>query len=298
MTRADHHPILVIGHRGMLGCDFLARLQADGRRPIGLDVQEIDITRAAQVEAALGDCHPALVVNCAAYTAVDKAESEPDVAYAVNRTGPENLAVACSRHRLPLIHISTDYVFDGKAAQPYKEDDPAHPINVYGHSKWEGEKAVRANLPEHLIVRTAWLYGIHGNSFVRTIRRLANEREELRIVADQYGSPTWTGDLSDALARISADLLTGAVHGAWGTYHFTNSGQSSWYDFARLVVEHARRAGEVKVQRIVPIASTEYPVATPRPAYSVLDCSRITRKFGIVPRPWETAFAEMSSHHP
>ncbi len=298
MTKADDHPILVIGHRGMLGCDFLARLQADDRRPIGLDVQEIDITRATQVEAALGDYHPALVVNCAAYTAVDKAESEPDAAYAVNRRGPENLAVACSRHRLPLIHISTDYVFDGKATQPYKEDDPAHPINVYGHSKWEGEEAIRANLPEHLIVRTAWLYGIHGNSFVRTIRRLANEREELRIVADQYGSPTWTGDLSDALARISADLLTGAIHGAWGTYHFTNSGQTSWYDFARLIVEHARRTGEVKVQRVVPIASTEYPVATPRPAYSVLDCSRITRKFGIVPRSWETAFAEMSSYHP
>lgn len=293
MTHSDQHPILVIGHRGMLGHDLLARLQSSGITPIGLDLQEIDITRAPEVDAALGDHQPALVVNCAAYTAVDKAESEPELAFAVNCGGPENLAVACRRHHLPLIHISTDYVFDGKASHPYKEDDPANPINVYGHSKWEGEQAVRTHLPEHLIVRTAWLYGIQGSSFVRTIRRLAGEREELRVVADQHGSPTWTGDLSAALVAIAMNLLTDAVRAPYGTYHFCNAGQTTWFDFARLIVDHARRKGEVKVERLVPIASADYPAAAPRPAYSVLDCSKIIRMFGIIPRPWEAAFEEM-----
>lgn len=290
----DRYLVMVIGHRGMLGRDLIARLQASKIASLGLDLQEIDITRASEVHAALGDHQPSLVINCAAYTAVDKAEAERDLAFAVNSTGPENLAAACSYYHLPLIHISTDYVFDGKATQPYKEDEPANPTNVYGHSKWEGEKAVRARLSEHLIVRTAWLYGVHGNSFVKTIRRLAGEREELRIVADQCGSPTWTGDLSDALVTISVKLLNAGVRTPWGTYHFCNAGQTTWYDFARLIVDRARREGEVKVQRVVPIASADYPVATPRPAYSVLDCSKIGRGFGITPRPWQEAFEEMS----
>ncbi len=294
MIRPDQQPILVIGHRGMLGRDLLVRLQASGFAPVGLDLGEIDITRAPDVDTALGHHRPFLVINCAAYTAVDKAEKEPELAFAVNRTGPENLAVACRRHHLPLIHISTDYVFDGKANQPYKEDDPANPLSVYGHSKWEGEQTVRTHLPEHLIVRTAWLYGIHGNSFVKAIRRLAGEREELRVVADQYGSPTWTGDLSGALTAVAMRVLADADRTTWGTYHFCNAGQTTWYDFARLIVDYARRQGPVKAERVVPITSAEYPLLTPRPSYSVLDCSKIARLFGITPRPWETAFEEMN----
>ena len=285
--------ILVMGHCGMLGRDLIARFEANRYTVIGLDCHEIDITRAPQVDAAIGDHGPQLVINCAAYTAVDKAEAEPELAFAVNLTGPENLAKACMHVGVPLIHISTDYVFDGKATRPYREDDPVNPLNVYGRSKREGEQAVRTRLPAHLIVRTAWLYGVHGNSFVKTIMRLAMEREELQIVADQHGSPTWTEDLSGALLEMSMRVLRDPRDVPWGTYHYCNSGRTTWFDFARLIVEAARPRGEVKVKRLVPIASADYPVATPRPAFSVLDCTKIARNFGITPRPWEEAFAGM-----
>ena len=175
----------------------------------------------------------------------------------------------------------------------YREDDPVNPLNVYGRSKWEGEQAVRTRLPEHLIVRTAWLYGVHGNSFVKTILRLAMEREELHIVADQHGSPTWTEDLSE---RPAGNVDAGAARSpgcSLGNLPLLQRGRTTWYDFARLIVEEARPQGEVKVKRVVPIASADYPVAAPRPAFSVLDCTKIARNFGITPRPWETAFKEM-----
>ena len=291
---APHFAILVIGHRGMLGQDLLACFEARGQQPIGLDLQEIDITSALQVNAALGKHEPQLVINCAAYTAVDKAEVEPDLAFAVNRTGPENLANECSRLGIPLIHLSTDYIFDGKATRPYREDDPAGPLSVYGRSKWEGEEAVRRLLPEHLILRTAWLYGVNGNNFVKTMMRLAREKDELRVVADQYGSPTWTRDLSDTLVEMSLQVLTGSVPSPWGTYHYCNAGWTTWYEFAVRIVEQARSQGDVQVKRVVPIPSSEYPLPTPRPAYSVLDCTKIARVFGITPRPWQEAFAEMT----
>ncbi len=285
--------ILVIGHRGMLGQDLLACFEARGQTPVGLDVQEIDITLAVQVDGVLREHKPQLVINCAAYTAVDKAEVEPDLAFAVNRTGPENLAKGCKHLGIPLIHLSTDYIFDGKATRPYQEDDPAGPLSVYGRSKWAGEQSVRSLLPEHLIVRTAWLYGVRGNNFVKTMLRLARERDELRVVADQYGSPTWTGDLSDILVEMSLQVLSGSVTAPWGTYHCCNDGWTTWFEFARCIVDHAREMGEVKVQRMVPIASSEYPLPTPRPAYSILDCTKIARVFGINPRPWQVAFADM-----
>jgi dTDP-4-dehydrorhamnose reductase len=291
---APHHgPILVIGHRGMLGQDLLARLASSGMAAIGLDLEEIDITRSQQVHAITRDHQPSLVINCAAYTAVDQAESEPDLAFAVNRDGPQNLADACHGLGIPLIHISTDYVFDGEARRPYREDDAVNPINVYGHSKWEGEQAVRSRLLQHLIVRTAWLYGIHGHNFVKTILQLARDREELRVVADQYGSPTWTGDMSDALVAMAGQVVADSGSIQWGTYHYCNAGETTWYDLARLIVEEARHKGPVKVTRVVPIASAEYPLPTPRPAYSVLDCTRIARSFGITPRPWPAALADM-----
>jgi dTDP-4-dehydrorhamnose reductase len=289
----QHGPILVIGHRGMLGQDLLARLASSGMAAVGLDLEEIDITRSQQVYAITRDHHPSLVINCAAYTAVDQAESEPDLAFAVNRDGPQNLADACHGLGIPLIHISTDYVFDGEARRPYREDDAVNPINVYGHSKWEGEQAVRSRLLQHLIVRTAWLYGIHGHNFVKTILQLARDREELRVVADQYGSPTWTGDMSDALVAMARQVVADSGSIQWGNYHYCNAGETTWYDLARFIVEQARRKGPVKVTRVVPIASAEYPLPTPRPAYSVLDCTRIARSFGITPRPWPAALADM-----
>lgn len=288
-----HGAVLVLGHRGMLGRDLLARLQSSGRPAIGLDVEEIDITQAQDVRSIIEDHHPALVINCAAYTAVDRAESEPDLAFAVNRDGPGNLADVCHDPGIPLIHISTDYVFDGKADRPYRETDAVNPINVYGRSKWEGEQVVRTRLARHLIVRTAWLYGVHGQNFVKTILKLARDREELRVVADQYGGPTWTGDMSDALVAMTSQVLTDSGSIQWGTYHYCNAGATTWYDLARLIVEEARQNELLKVNRVVPISSAEYPLPTPRPAYSVLDCTKIKRVFGITPRPWAIALADM-----
>ena len=277
----------------MLGQDLIACFESSGLKAIGLGSREIDVTKSEQVDTIVMDLAPHLVINCAAYTAVDRAESEPEAAFAVNRTGPENLANVCRRLRIPLIHMSTDYVFDGRSNRPYLEEDPVNPINVYGLSKWEGEQAVRTCLPEHLIVRTAWLYGVHGHNFVKTMLRLAREREELRVVVDQHGSPTWTGDMSTALVKMSLKVLTDLDPISWGTYHYCSAGETTWYDFARLIVEEARRTGPVKATCIVPITSAEFPSSTSRPAYSVLDCNRIGRVFGITPRPWPLALAEM-----
>jgi dTDP-4-dehydrorhamnose reductase len=285
--------VFVTGHRGMLGTDLLPALDAAGLTPIGNDGPRVDITREDATLTALKACRPALVINCAAYTAVDKAESESPKAFAVNRDGAAHLARACAAVGAPLVHVSTDYVFDGQASRPYREDDATNPLGVYGRSKCEGEERVRALCERHLIVRTSWLFGAHGHSFVRTIRRLALERDELRVVADQRGCPTWTGDLAAALAALArAALEPGA---AWGTYHYRGAGETTWHGFAEAIVAQiARRRG--KSPPVRPIDTAAYPTPARRPAYSVMDCARIEQAFDVRPEPWSRGMAAVLDH--
>jgi len=279
--------IILIGNKGMLGRDLQSRLQNAGFATKGLDIDELDITQPEAILPLLEPYGADLAINCAAYTAVDKAEAESELAFAVNSDGPANLSDACKKLEVPLIHISTDYVFDGNAKRPYREDDPVDPLGVYGQSKWAGEEAVRSRLKEHLIVRTSWLYGVHGNNFVKTILKLAREKEELKVVADQEGCPTWTGDLSDALLALVYRINKDRTGIKWGTYHFCGSGTASWYDFARAIVDEASKRESLRALRLTPIATADYPTPAKRPKWSVLDCTKMERTFGIRRRHWK-----------
>src|SRR5208283_2197716 len=263
--------VVVVGSGGMLGCEVVESVKSAGRKVAALDIPLIDITKRENVRSVLGGIgSPCLLINCAAYTAVDKAESEPEAAFAVNRDGPANLAGECERRGMPLIHISTDYVFNGESDSPYKEDDAADPLNVYGRSKWEGEEAVRSRLAEHIIVRTSWLYGSGGQNFVKTILRLGKERDELEVVSDQYGCPTWSFDLAECLVRIAERVLLGSEDASWGTFHFCGEGVTTWYEFALAILDEARRRESSGIARVSPVPGSSYPTVAVRPRYSVL----------------------------
>jgi dTDP-4-dehydrorhamnose reductase len=284
--------IIVVGSSGMLGWEVVESLKRGGFKAAPLDIPLIDITKRESARSVLGGIgSPGLLINCAAYTAVDKAESEPEAAFAVNRDGPANLADECERLGIPLIHISTDYVFNGKSDRPYKEEDAADPQNVYGLSKWEGEEAVRSRLARHIIVRTSWLYGSRGLNFVKTILRLGKEREELKVISDQYGCPTWSFDLAGCLVRIAEHALSGLEEVPWGTYHFCGEGITTWYHFAFAILDEARRRESSRIARVSPVPSSSYPTVAARPGYSALDCGKIEASFGIAPPPWEKSLA-------
>ncbi len=285
--------IAVIGSQGMLGQDLLARLRGAGFAVAGFCQPELDITGSDQVNSCLTTLGSDLVINCAAYTAVDKAESEPDAAFSVNRDGPAHLANACRRMGVPLVHLSTDYVFDGQQEGPYLEDDPTNPVGVYGLSKWQGEEAVRSSLAEHLIVRTAWLFGVHGHNFVKTILALARKQEELRVIADQHGCPTWTGDLAQALVTMATRIGENQSNVHWGTYHFCGAGKATWHGFSEVIVEQASKRETLRTVRVVPVPSTDYPTAAKRPKWSVLGCDKVGQIFQIRPRPWQEGLAAM-----
>lgn len=286
--------ILVFGGDGMLGTEVVESLKAAGYAVHPLLWPGIDITKPESVRSVFAEhSKPGLVINCSAYTAVDKAESEPDVAFAVNRDGVARISDACLAAGTPLIHISTDYVFDGLSNIPYTEEDPAGPAGVYAASKWEGEEAVRSRLAEHLIIRTAWMYGVGGMNFVKTILKLARERRELTIIDDQFGCPTWSRDLAACITQMVSRIRTSRGGVPWGTYHFCGKGVTTWYGFTRKIVEHARRKESLKVAEVKPIPTTAYPLPAPRPAWSVLDCAKIGKAFGISPPPWEESLALM-----
>jgi dTDP-4-dehydrorhamnose reductase len=242
---------------------------------VGRTQWECDITDGAAVERAIAEVRPDAVINGAAWTRVDAAEEHEAEAEAVNATGAGLVAAACASAGIRCCHVSTDYVFDGTATTPIPEDAVASPRSAYGRTKWHGEVAVRERCPDHLIVRTSWLYGRQGPNFVLTMLRLAAERPELRVVADQHGAPTWTGHLAPAMLRLIGIAPA-------GTYHLTNSGVTTWYDFAVAIISARGLPTEV-----VPISTAEYPVAAARPAYSVLD-NRAWRDLGEPPLPeWQ-----------
>ncbi len=281
--------VLVTGACGMLGTDLCAALSRAGWQVVAADVAEFDITDRGATYAFVQECSPAVIVNCAAYTAVDQAERNRDLAFRVNRDGARNLAAAAAAIGTPVLHMSTDYVFDGTKAGAYTEEDQPNPQSVYGESKLAGERAVREALAEHYIVRTAWLYGIHGKSFPQTMLRLAQEGRPIRVVNDQRGCPTYTEHLAEALIAIIA-------RPNYGICHAVNSGSCTWYELACEVLRSAGVEAEV-----VPITTAEYPTPARRPANSVLDTSRLEQVYGISLPDWRAgvaAFCERWKHGP
>ena len=264
--------IEVIGARGQLGRELLRVLSPTAHQTSGHDLDAVDVTDAASVARLLDTVAPDAVINCAAWTAVDAAEANAEAARAVNAAGPGILAEACRDRDILLCHLSTDYVFDGRTSAPIDETAIPSPRSPYGRTKLAGEEAVRQTWARSQIVRTAWLYGQEGPNFVLTMLRLAREARVLRVVADQRGSPTWTGHLAPALVRL-------VERGTAGTYHLTNSGVASWYEFAEAIVHDAGLRA-----RVEPITTSEYPVVAERPAYSVLD-NRAWRRLGEAPLP-------------
>ena len=254
---------------------------------------QLNVTNREQVFQNVASTAPKVVINAAAYTAVDKAESEKEKAFAVNRDGPTYLAEACSLHDVPLIHISTDYVFDGTKFEPHMEDDPTAPLGVYGESKLAGELAVRAGCDRHIILRTAWVHGVHGKNFVKTILRLGREGGQLRIVDDQHGNPTFARDLAEAVVAVAERIIDNTVpSGGFGTFHCVGGGATTWHQFARKIFEIGGSKG-VKIPTVEAIVTAQYPTPAPRPLNSVLDCSKLEQVYGITLRPWEDALAEM-----
>lgn len=251
--------ILITGSNGMLGHALTAALSQQ-HKLTGFDRPDFDIAQLASIQSVVASHHPDLIINAAAYTDVDGCETNVDRAFAVNALGPRNLAVVCNELNIPLVHISTDYIFDGMATTPYKEWDKPNPQSIYGKSKLLGEQYVRQLCTRHYIIRTSWLFGENGKNFVATMLRLAKERDEIGVVNDQTGSPTYTKDLAKAISEIIQQP-------AYGTYHITNSGTCTWYQFAR---EIFRQAGIDKV-RVKPIITEEINRPAPRPRYSVLD---------------------------
>jgi len=276
--------ILVTGVQGQLGCELVPLLSPFGR-VVAADRTMLDLADPDAIVAVLRRLTPAMIVNAGAYTAVDRAESEPDLARAVNSRAPGILAEEGKRSGALLIHYSTDYVFDGKRTMPYPEDAPAAPQNVYGSSKLDGERAIAASGVRAIVLRTSWVYGLRGKNCLLTIRKLAAERDALASVADQIGVPHGSRALAAATARIVGAGLPALAERS-GLYHLSCSGQASWYDFARAIVGDAPRP------RIVPITSAEYPTPARRPAYGVLATSRFESTFGFALPDWRSSLAD------
>lgn len=280
--------VMVFGAGGQIGREVCDAAWPPHYTVVPLDRSAVNITANALVRAALAREKPDLVINLAAYTAVDRAESEPEEAWAVNFAGAAHMAAGCAETGTPLIHLSTDYVFDGCKTELYREDDPVGPLGVYGCSKEAGERAIRAALEQHIILRTAWVYGVYGANFVKTMLRLAGERPVVRVVADQIGCPTAAVEIATALIAIARHIERSGVQ--WGTYHFAGAGSVSWHGFAEAIFELA--APRLRARPLLmPIRTDEYPTAARRPMHSVLDCGKIKDAFAIAPAPWRAALA-------
>jgi len=285
--------ILLTGAGGQVAWEVEQRATGAGLGVRALTRTELDITDSKAVHSTVAAAAPRVVINAAAYTAVDKAEGDKDRAFGVNRDGPGHLAAVCAAREITLVHLSTDYVFNGESKHPYVEEDFTAPLGVYGESKLAGEAAVRAFLDRHIILRTAWVYGVHGNNFVKTMLRLGRERDVLRVVDDQRGSPTFAGDIADALLVIARRVISEALpEEAYGTFHYTGGGAVTWHGFAEQIFDLA--APNIgRRPKVEAITTAEYPTPAKRPANSVLDCGKIGRTYGIMQRPWEESLKEM-----
>ncbi len=289
--------ILIVGAQGQVAWELrrtlapLGDIVAAGRHT----QPALDLAQPDSIAPAVAALAPDLIVNAAAYTAVDKAEQDIQAATRINADAVGKLALAARQRGCPLVHYSTDYVFDGTASRPYQEDAQTLPQSVYGRSKLGGELVIQGMDIPHIILRTCWVYGTRGGNFMATIRRLAREREELRIVADQRGCPTWSRHIAEATAQIIAKL--GFAPQSWqpvsGIYHLASQGEATWHDFAQRIVEHQRSRETIACQRLIPITTADYPTPAQRPAYSVLDCSKLERTFGLQLPDWREALGQV-----
>ncbi|MGH7998933.1 MAG: dTDP-4-dehydrorhamnose reductase [Brasilonema sp.] len=287
--------ILLTGSTGQVGWELQRTLMTLGEViSVGRKVQScslrIDLSQPDTIRHVIREVQPDLIVNPAAYTAVDKAESEPELAMAVNGTAPGVIAEEAKLLGAGVIHYSTDYVFNGHQATPYTEQDEPDPQNIYGKTKLAGEKAIQAVDVPHLILRTSWVYSLRGKNFLLTMLKLAQERQELRVVDDQVGAPTWSRMIAESTAQIlsqgTQDLI-GFLNRKNGIYHLTATGQTSWYGFAKAIFEYDSKRNEHKLEKLVAISSEQYPTPAKRPAYSSLDTEKISCTFGLVLPSWQ-----------
>ncbi len=284
--------IIVIGKEGQVARALAERGPAHGARIVLLGRPKLDLADPSGIEDIVLETGGDLIVNAAAYTAVDQAETEPDLAEAINGIGAGAIAGAAAAMNVPVIHISTDYVFDGTAERPYREDDPVSPLGAYGSSKLLGEQAVAEETDDHVILRTAWVYSPFGKNFVKTMLRLAGDREEIGVVADQIGSPTSALDIADGILAVGRNLLERPEDKALrGLFHMAGPGYASWAEFAAAIFELSARFGGPSA-RVRPIATADYPTPAKRPANSRLDCGKLADVHGITLPPWRTSLEE------
>jgi dTDP-4-dehydrorhamnose reductase len=280
--------ILLTGKNGQVGAELQRALPVLGEI-IALGRQELDLASPDAICRTVRDTKPDIIVNAAAYTAVDRAESEPELAMAINGTAPGILAEEARQIGAFLVHYSTDYVFDGTKDTPYTEDDVPNPLNAYGHSKLAGENAIRASGVSHYVFRTSWVYASHGHNFLNTILRLARERSQLRIVDDQMGAPTWARTIAEATVQALMRRTSGHI----GLYHLAASGTTTWFGFAEAILaEEGKMRRAPQIPRLIPIRTSEYPVAAKRPASSRLDTTLLTDTFGIRPVSWQASLVQ------
>ncbi|RMI01083.1 dTDP-4-dehydrorhamnose reductase [Stutzerimonas nitrititolerans] len=285
--------ILVCGANGQVGHEVVKRAAGFGLEALGMNRAMLDISQGEEVARAVRQLQPGLIINAAAYTHVDNAETHAEQAYAVNRDGVGYLAEAAREAGIPLLHISTDYVFSGAANAPYRETDSVSPTGVYGASKQAGEEAVRSRLEQHLILRTSWVFGAHGHNFVKTMLRLARQRDALSVVNDQVGCPTYAGSIAEVLLALAARHAR-REELAWGLYHFGGQPACSWYDFAVEIFRQAEAGGLLSRRpQVTPICSAQYPTPARRPAWSVLDCRRFEGTFGLAAPDWHRDLASV-----
>lgn len=281
--------VLISGQHGQVSRELQRRLGRVGEL-IVLGRDQLDLAQPEQIRQQVQKVRPDLIINAAAHTAVDLAESEPETAFAINAVAPGIFAEEALKLGIPLIHYSTDYVFDGMKVGPYNEDDTPNPLGVYGKSKLAGERAITDVQGKHLILRTSWVYSAHGRNFLLTMQRLLQERPEVRIVADQIGAPTWAGTIANSTLALIERWQAGEA-ATWGTYHLTAQGETSWFGFAQAIGEALRQQGK-PCANLLPIASSDYPTPAARPLNSCLDCSRLQREWGISQPDWQLALRE------
>ncbi|MFJ4458043.1 dTDP-4-dehydrorhamnose reductase [Pseudomonas sp. NPDC089392] len=281
--------ILVCGRNGQVAQALQVHLAGLGELHV-LGREQLDLAAPEALRAPLRRLAPELIINAAAYTAVDQAEQEPELAFAINADGPRVLAEEAKRLGAPLIHFSTDYVFDGGKTTPYNEDDAPSPLGVYGHSKLAGEQAIVAVAGKHLILRTSWVYSRYGRNFLLTMQRLLQEQPQLRVVDDQVGAPTWAGTLATSTRSLIERWQAGQA-GAWGIYHLAAQGETSWFGFAQAIAEQLKAQG-LPCAELLPIPSSEYPTPARRPLNSRLDCTRLAREWQVNLPHWQQALID------
>lgn len=289
--------VLVFGAAGQVGSDIIRTAQRLGIDTVACTRKEVDITQQGSIQYAIERHAPTIVINAAAFTAVERAETERQLTTQVNTYAPGQMATICADLHIPFLHLSTDYVFDGDQTAPYSETDMVHPINHYGQTKWAGEQAIRAALEQHIIVRTSWLFGESGNNFVQAIIRRIKTSEPLRVVNDQWGCPTPASRLAEAIIHIAQSIeIKNKAH--WGTYHYCGTPPTSWYAFAQDIVTQLQRAGRQNLPPVNPITTVEYPSLAKRPKQSALQCQKIYEQFGIQQPSWRDELVKIMRHDP